>query len=111
MSALLYLTDSPRGKLIAKQVDYHSFEGILYCTPGLGWLLQHGLRRFLSAWMIGSAQLASRAWPPLEAWLRRALPGGDARVAALKAWGRAVWWRSAPQVPWRAPPAPYNPAL
>lgn len=65
----------------------------------------------LSAWMIGSAQLASRAWPPLEAWLRRALPGGDARVAALKAWGRAVWWRSAPQVPWRAPPAPYNPAL
>lgn len=67
------------------QVDYHSFEGILYCAPILGWLLQHCLRAAITAHILGSTRLAAAAWPRLEAWLRAALPGGARSVAALRA--------------------------
>lgn len=92
-------------------MDFHSFEGILYTTPILGGLLQHGLRRALSACMIGGARLAARTWPPLERWLRKTVPGGGRRVEGIKAWTAGVWWRRAPPVSWRAVPAPYDPGL
>lgn len=96
---------------LSMQVDFHSFEGILYTTPGLGWLLQSGLRRFLSAWVIGCAQVAARAIPAAEAWLRRTLPGVGARLDGWKAGAARLWWRQAPPVAWRRVPAPYDPSL
>lgn len=108
MSALLYLRDGPGGtKLICKQVDYHSFEGILYTVPLLGGLLQNGLRRAVSAWMIGGAQLGAQLFPPVDARLRKLLPG----YQNCKAAAAALWWRQAPPVRWRHVPAPYDPAL
>lgn len=95
----------------AVQVDYHSFEGILYCTPAIGWALQHLLRRSISAALIGSARLGARVWPPLEGWLCRTLPGGEAQVYGLKAWAARLWWRQEPPVAWRKVPAPYDPRL
>ena len=53
------------------QVDFHSFEGILYTAPGIGWLMQNVVRRSISAVIIGGAQTAAAVWPPLEGWLRR----------------------------------------
>lgn len=82
-----------------------------YTNPLLGGLLQHGLRRAVSAYLIGGARLASRAWPPVEAWLRRALPDGNRQVDGLKRWLERAWWRQAPPVSWRAVPAPYDPRL
>lgn len=91
----------------AAQVDYHSFEGILYTVPLLGGLLQNGLRRAVSAWMIGGAQLGAQLFPPVDARLRKLLPG----YQNCKAAAAALWWRQAPPVRWRHVPAPYDPAL
>ncbi|KAL4439448.1 hypothetical protein ABPG77_008777 [Micractinium sp. CCAP 211/92] len=108
MSTLLYLRDGPSGcKLICKQVDYHSFEGILYTTPVLGPLFQHGLRRAVSAWMIGGAQLAARLFPAMDSWLQTLLPD----YQGCKAAAARLWWRQAPPVRWRRVPAPYDPSL
>lgn len=82
-----------------------------YTTPLLGGLLQHGLRRAVSAYQIGGARLASKVWPGLEAWLRQALPDGNRKVDGLKRWAARVWWRQAPPVRWRHVPAPYDPRL
>lgn len=92
------------------QVDFHSFEGILYTTPGLGWLVQHGLRGAISAWMIGGANLAARVWPLAEALLGTVLQKRS-RVETVKAWAARVWWRQAPPAAWRHVPAPYDPRL
>lgn len=89
------------------QVDYHSFEGILYTTPVLGWMLQQGLRRAVSAWIIGGAQLGAALCPALEAWLRALVPGYE----GCKAAAARLWWRQAPPVRWRRVPAPYDPSL
>lgn len=94
-----------------RQVDFHSFEGILYTAPGLGWLMQHGLRRIVSACIIGSGQLAARVWPAVEGWLQRTLPGGGEQVEGWKAGAANLWWRQAPPVSWTRVPAPYDPAL
>lgn len=82
-----------------------------YCTPLLGGLLQHGLRRCVSAYLIGGARLAAKAWPLLDAWLRRVLPGGNRKVDGLQRWAARVWWRQAPPVSWRRVPAPYDPRM
>ncbi len=82
-----------------------------YTSPLLGALLQHGLRRAVSAYLIGGARLASQAWPPVEAWLRRALPQGNSKVDGFKRWLGKAWWRQAPPVSWRTVPAPYDPRL
>lgn len=92
-------------------MDYHSFEGILYCTPLLGWLLLHLLRGTVTAFIHGSTRLAAAAWPPLEGRLAGALPGGAQQLRGLKAWAARLWWRQTPD-PRRTPvPAPYDPHL
>ncbi|KAI3424859.1 hypothetical protein D9Q98_008243 [Chlorella vulgaris] len=112
MSALMYLEDGPQGtKLIKKQVDFHSFEGILYCTPLIGAFMQHCVRSAVSTCIIGSAQLGNKTWPPLERWLQRTLPGGRRQVEGLKAWAASVWWRQSPAPRGRKVPPPYNPLL
>lgn len=88
-------------------MDYHSFEGILYTTPVLGPLFQHGLRRAVSAWMIGGAQLAARLFPAMDGWLQTLLPD----YQGCKAAAARLWWRQAPPVRWRRVPAPYDPSL
>jgi hypothetical protein len=93
-------------------VDLHSFEGILYTAPGIGWLMQNVVRRSISAVIIGGAQTAAAVWPPLEGWLRRALPGeADEWVDGLKARAIKLWWRQAPPATRRPVPAPYDPSL
>lgn len=90
------------------QVDLHQFEGILFCAPGLGWLMRNGLRAAASAWILGTARLAAATWPPAEAWL--ALTLGRRRLEAAKVWAARLWWRQAPPAAHGAPvPAPYDP--
>lgn len=87
------------------QVDYNSFEGILFELPLLGALLQHGLRRGNSALLIGGARLAAGAWSVAQAAL------GRHRADQLSAWAGQIWRRQTPRRPWRPLPAPYNPHL
>lgn len=95
----------------AAQVDYHSFEGILYCAPLLGWLLLLFLRGTVTAFIQGSTRLVATAGPPLEGWLHSALPGGRRQLRSLKERAARLWWRQAPD-PRRTPvPAPYDPHL
>jgi hypothetical protein len=94
------------------QVDFHSFEGILYTAPGIGWLMQNVVRRSISAVIIGGAQTAAAVWPPLEGWLRRALQGeADEWVDGVKARAIKLWWRQAPPATRRPVPPPYDPSL
>lgn len=89
MSSLLYLRQAPggRGWVIAKQVDYHSFESILFHAPWTGWLLR-GLRAAVGATIIGGTRLAAGIWPSVEP-LMRALPCSDV-VGELAA---RLWWK------------------
>jgi hypothetical protein len=91
------------------QVDYHSFEGILYTTPVLGWFMEHVFRSTISALIQGTAELGAATWPPLEAWLKASLPEGPRKVEGLKAWAARVWWRQARMTRQFRIPAPYDP--
>lgn len=91
------------------QVDYHSFEGILYAAPLLGALLQHAFRPWNAALLVGGAAAAGRLWPRAQAALRAAL--GAATADRLVDRVARAWRRQTPRRPWRPLPAPYNPHL
>lgn len=88
MTTLLYLRPAPGGRyVIAKQVDYHSWESILYHSPLTGWLLR-GVRAAVGGAIIGGTRLAGSVWPTVEPLLQ-ALPCSEV-VGDLAA---RLWWK------------------
>eukprot|EP00887_Chlorella_sp_A99_P006920 scaffold2.g6920.t1 len=114
MATLLYLEDAPGGrKRIAKQVDFHSFEGMLFTFPWLGWVMEHVVRRLLTWAILLPARAAGAAAPAARraaAAVRRALPPrAAAEWDAAGAAAAALWW--APARAGGRACAPYDPRL
>ena len=109
MQVLVYLQDTPRGKVITAQRDYHSFESMVYGTPFVGWFVEHVFRRALTLQIVGGATVAGALWPRAERALRAAGlgPALGAAEAALARW----WWRDEKRFRGRPLPPPYDPFL
>jgi hypothetical protein len=109
MQVLVYLKDTPRGKVIVAQRDYHSFESILVSTPILGWFIENLFQRAVTLQIVGGATVAGALWPRAERPLRAAGLGRalGAAQAALADW----WWREIKGFRGRPLPPPYDPFL
>ena len=110
MSTLLYLTETPDGKkLISKQVDFHSFESILYRFPLLGKFLEWGFRGFTSWQIIRPAAFIGKIWTEVETALR-GVPVVDRNWDLLVKRASSLWWRKERKFCGRKL-APYDPSL
>lgn len=111
MAALLYLEPTLNGrKLISKQVDYHSFESILYSQTLLGIFLERGFRKFSSWQIIRPTAFVARHWPRVELFLRKKVPIVDKNWETLVSIAKNLWWREKTKFKGRQL-APYDPAL
>lgn len=111
MAVLLYLEPTLKGgKLISKQVDFHSFESILFSNPLIGILLDRGFRKFSSWQIIRPTAFVAKHWPVLELFLREKVPIVDKNWGTIVDIGRKLWWRKETKFKGRKL-APYDPAL
>lgn len=110
MSSLLYFHDAPDGrKIISKQIDYHSFESILYRSPALGWAFEHVFRRLTTWEILYPTRLIATAWPAIADALK-SVPGIDANWDEITKAASRFWWLPRPKFQGRQL-APYDPAL
>jgi hypothetical protein len=111
MAALLYLEDTPKGgKIISKQIDYHSFESILYTSPFIGKFFERVFRRYSSWQIIQPTAFVARSWPGIERVLRNNVPMVDKNWGKIVNVARKMWWREESKFKGRDL-APYDPAL
>ena len=109
MCTLLYLQDTRKGKIISKQVDFHSFESILYSKMWIGSLLEHGFRKYLSWQIIQPTSFVATVWPKVEATLKK-VPWVEQRWGEIVRRARKFWWKKERTFYGRSL-APYDPAL
>lgn len=111
MTALLYLEPTVKGgKMISKQVDYHSFESILYSHPLFGIFWERGFRRFSSWQIIKPTAFIAKHWPSVELFLREKVPFVDKNWGTLVDIARNLWWKKGTKFKGRQL-APYDPAF